>query len=111
MSLFYYPKSKPIFSCTINEGNGKDVSCLIRKLRNKLKFNCDGSTVANDSTPAIGVSSLVAGDALLMIDAGNSMVGDTSPVTSDQKRNPTTSVEGPIIEDAILSIDVVGPVT
>ena len=90
---------------------GKMLSCLVRKLRNKLKFNGDGSAVANDSTPTIGVSSLVAGDALLMIDAGSSMVGDTSSVTSDQKRDPATSVEGPIIEDVVLSIDVGNPVT
>ena len=87
------------------------LSCLVRKPRNKLKFNGDGSAVANDSTPAIGVSNLVAGDALLMIDASSSMVGDISSVTSDQNRDPATSVEGPIIEDVILSIDVGGPVT
>ena len=87
------------------------LSCLVRKLRNKLKFNGDGSAVANDSTPAIGVRNLVARDALLMIDAGSSMVGDTSSETNDQKRDPATSVEGPIIEDVVLSIDVGSPVT
>ena len=90
---------------------GKMLSCLVWKLRNKIKFNDDGSTVANDLTPAIGVSSLVAGDALLMIDAGSSMVGDTSPTTNDQKRDPATSVGGLIIEDDVLSIDVGDPVT
>uniref|UniRef100_A0A7N2KVP4 Uncharacterized protein n=2 Tax=Quercus lobata TaxID=97700 RepID=A0A7N2KVP4_QUELO len=64
----------------------------ILKLRNKLKFNGDGSTVANDTTPAIGVNNLVARDTLLIIYAGNSMVRDTSPATSDQKRDPATSV-------------------
>ena len=63
------------------------------------------------TTPAIGVNNLVARDTLLIIDAGNSMVRDTSPVTSDQKRDPATSVGGPIIEDVILSINVGGPVT
>uniref|UniRef100_A0A7N2QYW3 Uncharacterized protein n=1 Tax=Quercus lobata TaxID=97700 RepID=A0A7N2QYW3_QUELO len=82
-----------------------------KKLRNILKFNGDGRAVANDSTPAIGVSNLVAEDALLMIDAGSSMVGDTTSATNDQNRDPATSVEGPIIEDVILSIDVGGPVT
>ena len=81
---------------------GKMLSCLVWKLRNKLKFSDDGSAVANDLTSAIGVSSLVVGDALLMIDASSSMVGDTSLTTNDQKRDPTTSVEGPIIEDVIL---------
>ena len=46
-----------------------------------------------------------------MIDVGNSMVGDTSPATSDQKRYPATSVGGLIIEDDDLSIDVGDPVT
>ena len=90
---------------------GKMLSCLVRKLRDKLKFTDDGSAMSNDSTPVIGVSSLVAGDALLTIDAGSSMVEDTSPTTSDQKRDPTTTVGGPIIEDFILSIDVDSLVT
>ena len=46
-----------------------------------------------------------------MIDVGSSMVGDTSPATSNQKRDPATSVGGSIIEDDILSIDVGDPVT
>ena len=46
-----------------------------------------------------------------MIDVGNSMVWDTSPATSDQKRDPATSVGGLIIEDDVLSIDVGDPVT
>ena len=90
---------------------GKMLSCLVRKLRDKLKFTNDGSAVANDSTPVIGVSNLVAGDILLTIDAGSSMVEDTSPTTSDQKHDPATSVGGPIIEDFILSINVDSLVT
>ena len=46
-----------------------------------------------------------------MIDVGSSMVGDTSPATSNQKRDLATSVRGPIIEDDVLSIDVGDPVT
>ena len=46
-----------------------------------------------------------------MIDVGSSMVGDTSPATSNQKRDLATSVRGPIIEDDVLSIDVGNPVT
>uniref|UniRef100_A0A7N2KUW5 Uncharacterized protein n=1 Tax=Quercus lobata TaxID=97700 RepID=A0A7N2KUW5_QUELO len=48
--------------------------------------------MANDSTSVIGVSNLVAGDALVTIDVGSSMVRDTSPTTSDQKHDPATSV-------------------
>ena len=90
---------------------GKMLSCLVRKLRNKLKFNGDGSAIANDSTPKIGVSRLVAGDVLLMIDAGSSMAGDTSLATNDQKRDPSTGVRGLIIEDIILSIGVGTPIS
>ena len=46
-----------------------------------------------------------------MIDVGSLMVGDTSPATSNQKRDPATSVGGLIIEDDVLSIDVGNPVT
>ena len=60
---------------------GKMLSCLVRKLRNKLKFNGYGSAMANDSTLTISVSSLVVGDVLPMIDASSSMARDASLAT------------------------------